>query len=158
MTENEQHIKLLSTFHYIVGGLGALFACIPLIHVTLGILMIVNPNFLNGGHKGPTPPAFIGYFFIIIGGFFVLCGWAAAICTVISGRYLARRKKRMFSFVMAAILCMFAPFGTVLGVFTIIVLSKESVQKLYENPPAPPSSQSPTQSVTPLSGQEERQP
>lgn len=56
------------------------------------------------------------------------------------------------------ILFMFVPFGTVLGVFTIIVLSKESVQKLYENPLAPPSSQSPTQSVTPPSGQEERQP
>jgi hypothetical protein len=55
-------------------------------------------------------------------------------------------------------LFMFVPFGTVLGVFTIIVLSKESVQKLYENPLAPPSSQSPTQSVTPPSGQEERQP
>jgi hypothetical protein len=158
MTENEQHLKLLSTFHYIVGGLGALFACFPLIHVTLGIMMVASRDFLNGGHKGPTPPAFIGYFFILMGGFFVLCGWAAAICTVISGRYLARRKKRMFSFVMAAILCMFVPFGSVLGVFTIIVLSKESVQKLYENPLAPPSSQSPTQSVTPPSGQEERQP
>jgi hypothetical protein len=158
MTENEQHLKLLSTFHYIVGGLGALFACFPLIHVTLGILMIANPDFLNGGHKGPTPPAFIGYFFILMGGFFVLCGWAAAICTVISGRYLARRKKRMFSFVMAAILCMFVPFGPVLGVFTIIVLSKESVQKLYENPPAQRLSQSTAIPVTPPAGQEERKP
>ena len=36
------------------------------------------------------------------------CG-AAAICTFLSGRYLARREKRMFSFVMAAILCIFFP-------------------------------------------------
>jgi MFS family permease len=155
MTENEQHLKLLSTFHYIVGGLGALFACFPLIHVTLGIMMIVNPDFLNNGHKGPTPPAFVGYLFILMGGFFVLCGWAAAICTIISGRYLARRKKRMFSFVMAAILCMFVPFGTVLGVFTIIVLSKESVQKLYGHATSQQSSQSPLPSVTPPARQEE---
>jgi hypothetical protein len=37
----------------------------------------------------------------------------------------------MFSFVMAAVMCMFVPFGTILGVFTIIVLSKESVLRLY---------------------------
>lgn len=59
-------------------------------------------------------------------------GWAGAICTFISGRLLAKRRKRMFSFVMAALLCMFMPFGTVLGIFTIMVLSRESVQRLYE--------------------------
>lgn len=32
---------------------------------------------------------------------------------------------------MAAILCMFIPFGTILGVFTLIVLSRESVRQLY---------------------------
>jgi MFS family permease len=151
MTEDEQHLKLLATFHYIVGALGALFACFPLIHVTLGIMMVVNPEFLNGGHKGPPPPALIGYMFILMGGFFVLCGWSAAICTIISGRYLARRKKRMFSFVVAAILCMFIPFGTVLGVFTIIVLSKESVQRLYKISPNQ-TSQSTTAAVTPGCG------
>jgi hypothetical protein len=53
---------------------------------------------------------------------------------------------------------MFVPFGTVLGVFTIIVLSKESVQKLYENPCAQQLPQSPIPSGTPPSGQETRQP
>jgi len=38
----------------------------------------------------------------------------------------------MFSFIFAAILCGLFPFGTVLGVFTIIVLSKDSVKKIYE--------------------------
>lgn len=55
-------------------------------------------------------------------------------CTFISGRCLARRRNRLFSFVMAAFLCMFMPFGTVLGIFTIIVLSRESVKRLYESP------------------------
>ena len=43
----------------------------------------------------------------------------------------AKRRKRMFSYVMAAILCAFMPFGTVLGVFTLIVLGRESVRQLY---------------------------
>jgi len=131
MTQDEEHLKLLAIFHYVVGAIGALFACFPLIHVTLGAIMAFNPGFFTEGQKGPPPPAFVGYLFMLVGAFFILVGWSAAICTIVSGRFLARRKNRMFSFVVAALLCMFVPFGTVLGVFTIIVLSKESVQQLY---------------------------
>ncbi len=101
-------------------------------YVAMGVLLIVEPGFMTQGQKAPPPPALFGYFFIVIGVTFSLLGWACAVCTLISGRYLAKRRKRMFSFVMAAILCMFFPFGTALGVFTIIVLSRESVQRLYE--------------------------
>lgn len=127
---DEQHLNLLAIFHYVVGAIGFVFACFPLIHVVIGILMIVNPAAMAGPQQTP-PPAFLGFLFAGIGVGLVLLGWAAAACTVISGRMLARRRHRMFSFVVAAILCMFAPFGTVLGVFTIIVLSKDSVKRLY---------------------------
>jgi hypothetical protein len=134
--KDEGHLRLLATFHYVVAGLGALFACMPLMHVAMGVMMLSDPSFFAGGQKtAQPPPPFIGYFFIAIGGAFVLLGWAAAVCTFISGRFLAKRRKRMFSFVVAALLCMFFPFGTVLGVFTIIELSKESVQRLYEAAP-----------------------
>ena len=133
LSKDEEHLKLLAIFHYVVAALGAVFACFPLIHVALGVMMVLKPEFMTEGHKGSQPPAAFGYLFIIMGGAFVLAGWAAAICTFISGRFLAQRRKRMFSFVMAAVLCMFVPFGTILGIFTIIVLSRESVQRLYEN-------------------------
>ena len=134
--QDEEHLRLLATFHYVVAGLGALFACMPLMHVAMGVMMHTDPSFMGGGKSAP-PPAFMGYFFIAMGGAFVLFGWAAAVCTFISGRFLAKRRKRMFSFVVAALLCMFFPFGTVLGVFTIIVLSRDSVQRLYEAPHSP---------------------
>jgi hypothetical protein len=130
-SQDEEHLRLLAIFHYVVAIIGAFFACFPLLHVAMGAMMITNPHFMSGGQKG-TPPPSLGYLFIAMGCVFVLFGWAAAICTFISGRCSARRRKRLFSFVVAAILCMFVPFGTVLGVFTIIVLSKESVQRLYE--------------------------
>jgi hypothetical protein len=37
---------------------------------------------------------------------------------------------------MACILCLFTPLGTILGVFTIIVLSRQSVKELYGLPNA----------------------
>jgi hypothetical protein len=49
----------------------------------------------------------------------------------------------MFCLVMASITCMFMPFGTVLGVFTLIVLMRPSVKPLFEgqaaNPPGDPA-------------------
>jgi hypothetical protein len=131
-SKDEEHLRLLAIFHYVVAAIGALFACFPLIHVAIGVMMVTNPAIMSGEQKGPPPPAAFGYLFIVMGGVFVLMGWAAAVCTFISGRFLAKRRKRMFSFVMGALLCMFMPFGTILGIFTIIVLSKESVQRLYK--------------------------
>jgi len=37
----------------------------------------------------------------------------------------------MFCFVVACIECLFMPFGTVLGAFTIIVLMRPSVKNLF---------------------------
>jgi hypothetical protein len=127
---DEEHLKLLAVFHYVLAALVGLFACLPLLHVGMGIMMVAKPGVFNEGQNSP-PPAWAGYIFIAIGAFLCTLGWATAVCTFLSGRFLAKRKKRLFSFVMAAVMCMFAPFGTVLGVFTIIVLSRESVQRLY---------------------------
>jgi hypothetical protein len=41
----------------------------------------------------------------------------------------------MFSLVIAGVQCMFAPFGTALGVFTIIVLTRDSVRRQYPDYP-----------------------
>ena len=38
----------------------------------------------------------------------------------------------MYCLVMAGIECLFMPFGTVLGVFTIIVLMRESVKEMFK--------------------------
>jgi MFS family permease len=80
----------------------------------------------------PRPaPAFIGYFFVGLASGLILLGWTAAICTAISGRCIQKRTKWRFGFVVGAILCAFMPFGTVLGVFTLILLNKDSVKELY---------------------------
>jgi hypothetical protein len=128
--KDEEHLRLLAIFHYVVAGIGALFASIPLIHVAMGLLLFVVPAFAANGRNN-FPPQLFGLIFVAMGCLAVALGWTAAVCTFISGRYLAKRRKRMFSFVMAAIMCMFMPFGTVLGIFTIIVLNRESVQRLY---------------------------
>ena len=129
MNEDLQYLKLLSIFHYVVGGLAALFACFPIIYIAVGILMVYAPGTMES--EGDALPAMFGWIFIVIGAGLMLLGWAFAVFTILTGRYLARKVHYLFCMVMAAIECLFMPFGTVLGVFTIIVLCKPSVKKMF---------------------------
>jgi hypothetical protein len=135
MTRDEDHLRLLSIFHYVVGGLAGLFAFFPIIHLVIGLVMIFAPDKFDG--KGGPPPAFFGWFFVIFAVMFIVLGWTFAVFVLTTGRFLARRKHYMFCLVMGGVECMFMPFGTVLGVFTIIVLTQEPVKQLFgANPPA----------------------
>ncbi|HWM23763.1 MAG TPA: hypothetical protein VNP98_02990 [Chthoniobacterales bacterium] len=135
-TQDEQHLRLLSIFYYIVGGLTALIACFPLIHLGLGLAMLFSPEFFSGKSGEQPPPAIIGGLFTCIGGCMFLAGQALAVSTLLSGRFLARRTRYWFVFVVACIQCALFPFGTVLGVFTIITLSRESVKALFHLTPS----------------------
>ena len=131
--KQEEHLRLLSIFHYVVAGLSALFACIPLIHLTLGVFMVFAPEAFHD-RGGGGPPAFIGWFFIIFAALFILLGWTFAALIFATGRFLAKRKHHMFCLVMGGIECLFMPFGTVLGIFTIILLIQEPVKQLFDSP------------------------
>jgi hypothetical protein len=129
MTEDEQHLNLLSLFHYIFGGLTALFACIPLIHVTIGLLLV-------SGKFDDQAPQWFGWIFVGMGGFVVLSGWALAAAILVCGRKLKQRTGRTYCLVVGALECALMPLGTVLGIFTLLTLSKESVKVRFEAPPA----------------------
>jgi len=137
-TDDLEHLRLLAIFHYIVGGVAALFALFPLIHVGIGLWMLLAPEGMSGQHPHGQPPVeMIGYLFTILGLVFVVLGQAMAWLIIYSGRQIQKRDKYMLSFVMASVMCLFAPFGTILGVFTIIVLSRGSVKALYGRPVPP---------------------
>ncbi len=138
MTQDEQNLNLLSIFHYVVAGLTALCACVFLIHVGIGIAMV------SGAFEGPdAPPRAFGWFFIIFPGLGILCGWTLAALMIVTGRRLSRRQSRTFCLVIAGIECAFMPVGTVLGIFTIVVLLKDSVRELFAaNPPGTMTPQS----------------
>jgi len=124
MNKDEEHLRLLSIFHYVVGGIAGFFACFPVIHLIMGIAM------LTGSFKGGPPPV-IGLLFIMMALVIMTLGWTLAICLIVSGRYLARRKHYKFCFAIACVSCLLMPHGTVLGVFTIIVLMRPSVKELF---------------------------
>jgi len=130
--QDTEHLKLLAIFHYVVAAMMALWASFPIIHFVVGALLAFGK--LDEGEHGP-PPAFIGWFFMLFAGTWICVGWTVAICTVMPGRKLARREGHLFCLVVAAVMaatCL--PFGTVLGVFTIIVLMRPSVKQAFGVP------------------------
>src|SRR5512138_39381 len=133
--QDAEHLRLLSIFHYVVAGMMALFGTFPIIHFLIGVVMV------SGAIAAPRDvapfPAVFGGIFVLVAGAMMLAGWTLAVCTLAAGRSLAQRKRYSFCLVMAGImaaLCM--PFGTVLGVFTIIVLLRPSVKEAFGVPPA----------------------
>ena len=130
--EDNKQLDLLSIFHYVLGGITFLFSCMPFIHVLMGVAMLCGK--FGEGSKGSEPPAFMGWMFVIMGAVFILLGWSLAGCMIVAGRKLKKRRSRMFCMVFAGIECIFMPLGTVLGIFTIIVLSKDSVKELFVEP------------------------
>lgn len=124
-----EHLRLLSIFHYVAAGLTALFACFPIFHVVIGVLFVSGA--LNDGGSDP-PPAALGWVFILVGGFVILTGWTFAFFIYKAGRALAARRSRTFCLVIAGLQCLVMPYGTILGVFTIVVLLRDSVIALFD--------------------------
>ena len=129
MNQDEEHLRLLSIFHYVVGAMAGLFALFPIFHLVFGLVFIFAPEKLDGA-EGP-PPALFGWIFVIVAATIMLMGGIFAACVVAAGRFLAKRKHHTFCLVMGGVECLFMPFGTVLGVFTIIVLMRESVKPMF---------------------------
>lgn len=128
--EDTRQLELLAVFHYVFGGMLALFSCIPFLHVLMG-LAIATGTFFECEDGSSEPDAMFGWIFVIMGSFFIITGWIISICILIAGRKLQRRKNRIFCMAVAGIECMFMPFGTVLGVFTLVALNKDSVKELF---------------------------
>lgn len=129
MKQDLEHLKLLAIFHYVVAGMAALFACIPFIHFFIGLALATGA--LPDTDPGAQP---VGIGLMIFAGLFILSGWTLAAFIAYAGRSLQTRKRYTFCLVMAGIECIFMPFGTVLGVFTIIVLMRDSVKELFGRP------------------------
>jgi len=132
----------LSIFHYVVGGLTALFACFPIFHLLLGL------SFLFGGFGPPPEEEFpfrlFGLMFTLIPAVIILSGWILAGFIIAAGYFLSKRRHYTFCLVVAGVECIFIPFGTVLGIFTIIVLVRPTAKALFQAGPPEPEAEAAT--------------
>ena len=120
------HLKLLSIFHFVGAGLALLGTLFLLVHYAIFHTIISNPKMWANQKQGPPPAEIVEMFkwvYLVFGVWFVSSG----VLNLISGLFIRARKNRTFSLIVAGINCLHIPVGTVLGVFTIIVLIRDSV-------------------------------
>lgn len=128
------HLKLLAVFHYVLGGLAVLGLGFLLLHWFVFNTFIGNPEmWKDPSGKGPPPPpqqilSLFQWFYLFMGTMIV----ASGVGNVVSGLCIQARRGRVFSLIVAGLNCLFFPFGTVLGVFTFVVLLRASVTEVYE--------------------------
>ncbi len=161
MNNNKKNLKTLAIFHYIYGGLGLFFLSLTVIimvvfsvthkrphvnnfssNLTPSKTIIVEfdnfKSYSDGGLQQPipklghsAPPALGASVFLILPLLLVSCYFISGILNIISGVFIHRQKNRIFSLIVAGINVLSMPLGTILGIFTFILLSKNETIELY---------------------------
>ena len=112
-------LLFISVCHYVYGSMFLLpFMAIVLLNLD-GIKIIINEL-----PKTTTILIFLGVLLTII----LTC----SICLITSGYFIFKRNRYQFSWNIARAEIALFPLGTILGFFTLYVLSKESIKSLYE--------------------------
>jgi|TARA_B110000914_G_scaffold171852_1_gene152658 hypothetical protein len=153
-----EQVRLLVIFHYVAAGIGVAaflglglhFMFMKVVFTTLEDL----PAIITADQPAKEPPV-VGeevvlpveiekvneippelfsnmfapfvYFYLFLGVFIVL----KIILNLMSAHYMGRRRHKVFSMITAGLNCLSIPLGTILGIFTFVVLSRQSVEAIY---------------------------
>ena len=150
MDRDQESLILLGTFHYIVGAFVILGACLAVVALFVGIHVTKMPidwetfqeihivdrvlfqcvviPFIQLGIR----PDAAGLLIILASLPLFVLGFPYGVCLLLAAGSLLRRRRRIFCMVMAAITCVFVPFGTMLGVCTIVVLKRPSLRETFD--------------------------
>jgi hypothetical protein len=150
--QGSECLQVLSIFHYVIGGMVAVFSISALPFLGIGLWLILSPSTISDLNSTLTElflklsleqsdfslleniPGYSRWLVLAAGIAYLAVGLTLAGCIIASGQSLARRKRYWFSFIVAWVeSLLFIPFGTVLGFFTIVTLLKGSVRKLYSS-------------------------
>jgi hypothetical protein len=126
---DQEHLRLLSIFHIVMGCFGILGLLFLVVHAAIFLSVFGSASFSADAGE-PFPAAIVPLVIAFYGiGFLFLV--ATIVCDFLAARFLKEQRHRTFLLVIAGIHCINMPLGTALGVFTIIVLSRPSVRSLF---------------------------
>jgi hypothetical protein len=129
---DEEHLRLLSFGYWISAGVTAVCSVFGLFYVLMGAFFGFAMSQVPV-KPGQEPPAGIGLFFALIGAVVFAACVALVILKARTALCLKNRRSRVFCMVTGGISCLFMPWGTVLGVCTLLVLQRPSVIALFDS-------------------------
>ncbi len=128
--KDREHLKLLAIFHFVFAGLALVGIGFLCVHYAVMHTVFANPEMWKSQQQAMPPKAFLDAFiwFYLFMGVLLFTG---LVLNVLSGLFLLQKRNRLFSLIIGGLNCLQIPFGTALGVFTILVLSRDTVRELY---------------------------
>ena len=130
---DEEHLRLLSIFYYIKGGItifGSLFVGFYFLFILFISRISSQRNLPDYDYYSEMPFDIFKFMGLIMGTLFLLLV-IFGILQIVCGYYLRKRRNRLFIFVIAIIQLIEIPYGTILGIFSIMVLSRITVKELF---------------------------
>jgi len=134
---DQEHLKLLSIAYLVSSGMSAFFSLFGLLYAFMGVFITAAMARAPAAPGQGPPPEFMGWFFGLFGFSMFLVMVTFAALKFLAYRRLKQRRSRILCMVVAGLSCVGVPYGTLLGVFTFIVLARPSVAKLFEVAPPP---------------------
>ncbi len=128
---DEEHLKLLSIGYYVSAGLTAFFSLFALLYMAFGFIIVIAGR--SSPSVGEPPPAFIGGLLAVIGLAVFALMILGAVLKLLVGFRIKQRRSRIFCMIVAGVGCLEIPYGTLIGVFTLIVLGRDSVRARFES-------------------------
>ena len=123
---DDEHLRLLRIGYFISAAQTAIVIPLGLVYAAMGFLTAHLP-----GGSGAPPPAFMSWFFGIFGGALAALGTVAAALKLLTAIRLKERRSHTLCMVTAALSCLEIPYGTALGIMTLVVLNRPSVQQQF---------------------------
>ncbi len=132
---DNEHINLLSLFQLISGIFTLAWSVFMVLYFGF-IIFIINLGGKFDAAKNQIDSEFPFQFMGIIIIVWIIClliAIALGIAKIFSSKFLKQRKNRTFSIVISCIECFSFPYGTLLGVLSIIVLNRDNVKNVYHD-------------------------
>lgn len=128
------HLDTIGVLYYVLAGISALFALFPVIHLIVGIgLIALEPTSPQHGQEA----RWVGWVFVGAAVALIAFGLTLAALLLMLARRLRQRRGHVFCLVVSGLSCLSIPFGTALGVFSLVVLLKPPIKALFESTAAP---------------------
>jgi hypothetical protein len=132
---DRSHLSVLAICYWVWGGFIVLISLISLIYIVLGIAFVSGAfSTASTQSTSPPPPPEVGWFFIGFGLIFLLLGQLIGWLNVLVGFSLRKHRRWLLCNIVAGLNCLSIPLGTVLGIFTFVVLARPAVKSQFNSP------------------------
>jgi len=133
MDTTQHDLKILSICYYIMAGITGGNVFLVGGYIVFFSAILANVPLRDASGKGL--PGFIPTLLAAIGAAMIGFGFLSAACMAFAAWSLPKRRNYVLIMAAAVLNCLQVPFGTVLGVFTFVVLNRPGVRESFRTGP-----------------------